>query len=203
MFFPAPGRPGGASTQVPRPQVPRSQVPTAYVPRAQVPRAQFTRDIVFLLDWLVVRGMQKEDLKQRTFRFSQEVRRFIKRIPRTIGNMEDCRQLVRSSGSVGANYLEADNALSQKDSLMRIRICLKESRESEYWLRLLDLDQGSQLDASRERLVQESCQGSSRQSLVSWICRILGIGPLVPGSSARWAALQARIQVPRPQVPRS
>ena len=122
----------------------------------QVSRPQFPSDTAFLFDLFVIEGMQREDLKQRTFRFPQEVRRFIKRIPRTTGNVEDCRQLVRSSGSVGANYLEGDNALSQKDSLMRIRICLKESRESEYWLRLLDLDQGSQLDVSRERLVQES-----------------------------------------------
>ena len=66
--------------------------------------------------------------------------------------------MVRSSGSVGANYLEANNALSQKDALMRIRICLKESRESEYWLRLLDLSKKPQLAVLCEQLIQESSE---------------------------------------------
>ena len=102
--------------------------------------------------------MQNQDFKQRTFRFAQQVRMFVKRVSRTIGNLEDSRQLVRSSGSVGADYLEADNALSQKDTLMRIRICLKESRKSEDWLRLLNLNQGPLLAASLERLAQESAE---------------------------------------------
>ncbi len=57
----------------------------------------------------------------------------------TLWNREDARQLLRASGSVGANYIEANNALGQKDFLMRIRICRKEARESGYWLNLIDL----------------------------------------------------------------
>ncbi len=45
--------------------------------------------------------------------------------------------MIRSSGSVGANYIEANDALSKKDFLMRIRICLKEAKETEYWLLLI------------------------------------------------------------------
>ena len=100
--------------------------------------------------------MREKDLKERTFQFAQEVRNFLKEIPRMAGNDEDGRQLLRSSGSIGANYLEADNALSRKDPLMRIRICLKESRESEYWLRLLDLHMEPQLLSCRKSLMQES-----------------------------------------------
>ena len=58
-------------------------------------------------------------------------------MPKTIANYEDGKQLVRSSGSVGANYIEANESLGKKDFLMRIRICRKEAKESQYWLRLI------------------------------------------------------------------
>jgi four helix bundle protein len=48
-------------------------------------------------------GPKAYDLEERTFRFAQDVRRFVKRLPRTVANLEDVKQLVRSSGSVGAN----------------------------------------------------------------------------------------------------
>ncbi|PYJ33034.1 MAG: four helix bundle protein, partial [Verrucomicrobia bacterium] len=66
------------------------------------------------------------DLEDRTFRFAELVRGFVKQLPRTISNTEDVRQLVRSSGSVAANWIEADEALSRKDFLMRVKICRKE-----------------------------------------------------------------------------
>jgi four helix bundle protein len=81
---------------------------------------------------------KRYDLEDRTFAFAAKVRRFVKSLPRTICNIEGVKQVVRSSGSVGANYIEANEALSKKDFLMRIRICRKESKESRYWLRLLD-----------------------------------------------------------------
>jgi len=46
-------------------------------------------------------------------------------------------QVVRSSGSVGANYIEANEALGKKDFAMRVKICRKEAKESAYWLRLI------------------------------------------------------------------
>ena len=54
------------------------------------------------------------DLEERTFRFAELVRVFVKQLPRTISNAEDVRQLVRASGSVAANWIEADEALSKK-----------------------------------------------------------------------------------------
>ena len=51
--------------------------------------------------------------------------------------MEYGRQLVDASGSVGANYIEANEALGKKDFMMRIKICRKEAKESAYWLRLI------------------------------------------------------------------
>jgi four helix bundle protein len=77
------------------------------------------------------------DLEERTFQFAKAVRLFVKTLPKTIANIEDIRQLVKASGSVGANYREANEALSKKDFLMRIKISRKESKESAYWLRLI------------------------------------------------------------------
>ena len=78
------------------------------------------------------------DLEERTYTFARDCRMFIKTLPKTIANNEDARQLVKASGSVGANYIEANESLSKKDFLMRIKICRKESKESAYWLRLID-----------------------------------------------------------------
>ncbi len=77
------------------------------------------------------------DLEERTFLFAKEVRLFVKTLPNTLANIEDGKQLIRASGSIGANYREANEALSKKDFLMRIKISRKEAKESEYWLKLI------------------------------------------------------------------
>jgi four helix bundle protein len=78
------------------------------------------------------------DLEERTFVFARNCRLAIKSLPRTIEVYEDGKQLVRSSGSVGANYIEANESLSKKDFYYRIKICRKEAKESNYWLNLLN-----------------------------------------------------------------
>ena len=77
------------------------------------------------------------DLEERTFQFAKRVRVFVKKLPKTTANIEDGKQVIRSSGSVGANYIEANEALSKKDFLMRIKISRKEAKESAYFLRLI------------------------------------------------------------------
>jgi len=77
------------------------------------------------------------DLEERTFQFAKSVRIFVKTLPKTVANIDDTKQLVRASGSVGANYIEANESLSKKDFLMKIRISRKEAKESAYWLRLI------------------------------------------------------------------
>jgi four helix bundle protein len=72
------------------------------------------------------------DLEDRTFAFAKNCRAFIKKLSTTTGNFEDAPQLIRSSGSVGANYIEANEALSKKDFILRIKICRKEAKESRY-----------------------------------------------------------------------
>ena len=82
----------------------------------------------------------------------------MKGLPRTICDAEDVKQVVRSSGSVGANYIETNEALSKKDFRMRIRISRKESKETRYWLRLLDTQDDAAQNAGRDKLVQESTE---------------------------------------------
>jgi len=96
------------------------------------------------------------DLEARTFAFAGRVRGLVKHLPRSLANREDAKQLIRSSGSVGANYIEANESLSKKDFRMRVRICRKEAKESGYWLRLLSIGSGEA--GERDALVRESVE---------------------------------------------
>src|SRR5205807_4042328 len=100
-------------------------------------------------------GSKPRDLEDRTFLFAQSVRAFVKQLPRTISNSEDVRQLVRASGSVAANWIEADEPLSKKDFLMRAKICRKEAKESRLVLRLGDAGLSKNNVAARKSLGTE------------------------------------------------
>ncbi|HAT63702.1 MAG TPA: four helix bundle protein [Flavobacteriaceae bacterium] len=80
---------------------------------------------------------RKFDLEERTFQFAGSCRVLIKDLKPTLANIEDGKQLIRSSGSVGANYIEANEKLGNKDFIFRLKIARKEAKESGYWLRLL------------------------------------------------------------------
>src|SRR3990167_1552102 len=77
------------------------------------------------------------DLEERTFKFTKAVIHFVSMLQKTTTNIELIKQVVRSAGSVGANYIEANEALSKKDFSMRVKICRKEAKETQYWLRLI------------------------------------------------------------------
>lgn len=94
------------------------------------------------------------NLEERTFLFAQSIRGFVRTLPRTVSNTEDVRQLVRASGSVAANWIEADEALSKKDFLMRAKICGKEAKESRLFLRLIEV--GTSNINSRDALAVEA-----------------------------------------------
>jgi len=97
-------------------------------------------------------------LEERPCQLARDVRSFVRRLPRSVTNLEDLRQLARASGSVGADYVEADEALGKKDFRMRVKICRKEAKEARYWLRLVDLKGDEALEGERERLVQEASE---------------------------------------------
>jgi len=102
------------------------------------------------------RNSKQYDLEERTFKFAKKVREFVKKLSKSLANIEDGRQLIKASGSVGANYIEANEALSKKDFVMRIKICRKEAKESRYWLRLIDVGSNGELEQEREALETEA-----------------------------------------------
>ncbi|MBN1779008.1 MAG: four helix bundle protein [Candidatus Buchananbacteria bacterium] len=77
------------------------------------------------------------DLEDRTQNYAKSVRDFVRGLPANFIDRNDIVQLVRSSGSVAANYIEANESLSKKDFYHRIKICRKEAKESRLWLKLL------------------------------------------------------------------
>lgn len=104
-----------------------------------------------------VQKSKQHDLEDRTFRFARRVNEFVNSLAtKTLPNIEIIRQLVKSAGSVGANYIEANEALSKKDFFMRVKICRKEAKETCYWLRLLNCS--AEAEEERANLIQESAE---------------------------------------------
>ena len=79
-------------------------------------------------------------------------------MPNTIANTEDNKQLIKASGSVGANYIEANESLGKKDFLMRVRISRKEAKESAFWLRLINETNNLKNANDAEALIQEALE---------------------------------------------
>jgi len=98
------------------------------------------------------------DLEERTLKFASNVRLFIRKLPKTIANHEDGKQLIRASGSVGANYIEANESVSKKDFILRIKISRKEAKESRFWLELVDTGKADFLELERRALIKESIE---------------------------------------------
>ena len=103
------------------------------------------------------------DLEERTYQFAKRCRAFLKTLPRTVSHLEDGRQLIRSSGSIAANYIEANESISRKDFAHRIKIARKEAKESHLWLRLCEVTSGDNRD-EQQRLMTEAME----------LCKIFG-----------------------------
>lgn len=88
---------------------------------------------------------KKYDLEDRTLKFARDVKDFIKTLPRSNSNTEYAKQLIRSSSSIGANYIEANESLSKKDFVMRIKISRKEAKETQYWMELIEAEDKEEL----------------------------------------------------------
>lgn len=102
-------------------------------------------------------GTKRYDLEDRTLQFAKDVRQFIRTLPRTVCNVEDAKQVVRSSGSIGANYIEANEALGKKDFQLRVKISRKEAKETRYWLRLLHV-KTPEAESQRDALIREATE---------------------------------------------
>ncbi len=103
-----------------------------------------------------IQNKKNYDLEDRTLAFAKRTRALVKALKPSVGNLEDGKQVIRSSGSVGANYIEANEALSKKDFRLRIKICRKEAKETQYWMRLIDTHGDKSLESERETLVKEA-----------------------------------------------
>jgi four helix bundle protein len=68
------------------------------------------------------------------------------------------RQLLRCSSSIGANYIEANDALGRKDFLLKAKTSRREARETCYWLQLLELQQVQYSEDRRRLLIDEATQ---------------------------------------------
>jgi four helix bundle protein len=98
------------------------------------------------------------DLEDRTFQFAKKTALYVKKLPRSVSNLEYGKQVVGASGSVGANYIEANEALSKKDFVMRIKICRKEAKESAYWLRLIVETNNGEYSPEGRMLINEAIE---------------------------------------------
>lgn len=96
------------------------------------------------------------DLEERTYYFAKRAIAYFKVLPRNISNLEIAKQGIRSAGSVGANFIEANEALSRKDFILRVKICRKEAKETIYWLRLSEPT--SLQESERHALISEATE---------------------------------------------
>ena len=106
-------------------------------------------------------NLKTYDLEERTLKFAKEVIEFVNMLPKTMANTEIMKQVIRSSGSVGANYIEANESLGKKDFTMRVRICRKEAKETRYWLRLVE--------------IRDENSGKKQQSLINEATELMKI----------------------------
>lgn len=84
--------------------------------------------------------------------------RFLRETKKDVINTEYVKQLIRAAGSIAANYLEANENLGEKDLKMRIKICRKESKESQLWLKHVLVYDVEELDIERKALLQEASE---------------------------------------------
>lgn len=101
---------------------------------------------------------KRYDLEERTFIFARDCRSFVNKLPKTQSNFSDGSQLIDSSGSTGANYIEANESFSKKDFCLRIKISRKEAKESKYWLGLVYIGDNSSLEDVQQRLIKEATE---------------------------------------------
>lgn len=94
-------------------------------------------------------GQRKYDLEERTARFGEAIVHFAKRLARSPVNSPLISQLVRCGTSIGANYCEADDAVSRKEFRNKIGTCKKEAKETKYFLRMIAAAEESLRDDAR------------------------------------------------------
>jgi len=100
--------------------------------------------------------MFEHSLEERCHEFAKRVRKFCRSSKMDVANFEDIKQLVRASGSVGANYIEANENVGKGDLKYRIKICRKEAKESMHFLGLVETFGNKGLENERTILIDEA-----------------------------------------------
>lgn len=103
-----------------------------------------------------ITNSKQYDSEERCLVFAKRVNNYVNQLPRSISNLENGKQLVRSAGSCGANYIEANESLSKKDFVMRTKISKKETKESRFWLKLSEPNPDNQRE--KDLLIDESTE---------------------------------------------
>lgn len=103
-------------------------------------------------------GKKVYDLEARTELFSLRVRDFCLSLKRDVINLEYIKQVIRSAGSIAANYIEANENLGEKDLRMRIKICRKEAKETRLWLKHVLAYENKEHEEERIKLMQEATE---------------------------------------------
>lgn len=102
--------------------------------------------------------MPEYNLEERTLSFAKSVRNFTNKLPRTVENLEDIKQLTRASASIGANYIEANENLGIKDKRMKMKISRKESKEARFFASLINTNNEKTLEDDRKKIIQEATE---------------------------------------------
>ena len=102
--------------------------------------------------------MFEHPLEERCYQFAKRVRAFTRKLKRDTENFEDIKQVTRSSGSVGANYIEANENVGPGDLRYRIKVSRKEAKESMHFLGLIEVFGNKELEVERIWLVDEAGQ---------------------------------------------
>jgi four helix bundle protein len=105
---------------------------------------------------LQTKNTHNYDLEERCLEFAKRINVYANKLPKTISNIENGRQLIRAGSSVGANYIEANESLSKKDFKMRIKISKKEAKEARFWLKLTEPSR--EMRKEKEALIQEATE---------------------------------------------
>jgi len=122
--------------------------------RIQDTRMQVTNKLK-ITNRIINKNMSNYDLEERTTEFAKRIIRLCKKLPKNIINNPFISQIIRSSGSVGANYREANDALGKKDFIHRLRISRKEAKETKHWLELIG-EANKDIELQLKELKQEN-----------------------------------------------
>ncbi len=102
------------------------------------------------------KNSENKDVEKRVIEFANKIRIFVKKLHESTSNTEDVKQIINTSGSIGTNYIQAQNSSDKKDFIEQIKICRKKAEESRFFLSLLDTDWNPEQEIERKKLINEA-----------------------------------------------